>query len=120
MNDDKTEDISCIPKQYNALVATSNIRVGVDIIPASKSVTNLGVVLDRHYIMSHQVSKTILSSTYKLRLINVIRPKSTMPVAERVVNTMVTSNLDYCNLFYMGLLTTNFYEYRGSRTLHLD
>ena len=52
MNDDKTEYIPFIPKQYDALVATSSIRVGVDSIPASKSVTNFGVVLDRHYIMS--------------------------------------------------------------------
>ena len=34
---------------------TFSIRVGVDIIPASKSVTNLGVVLDIDYIMSQQV-----------------------------------------------------------------
>ena len=67
-----------IPKQYDALVATSSIRVGDDSIPASKYVTNLGVVLDRHYIMSQQVSTSIQSSTYKLRLINVIRPKLTM------------------------------------------
>ena len=103
MNDDKTEYIPFIPKQYEALVATSSIRVGVDSISASKSVTNLGVVLDRHYIMSQQVSKLIQSSTYKLRLINVIRPKLTKSVAERVVNAMVTSNLDYCNSLLYGI-----------------
>ena len=84
-------------------MATSSIRIGVDSIPASKSVTNLGVVLDRHYIMSQQVSKIIQSSTYKLRLINVIRPKLTKSVAERVVNAMVTSNLDYCNSLLYGI-----------------
>ena len=73
MNDDKPEYIPFIPKQYDALVATSSIRLGVDSMPASKSVTNLGAVLDRHYIMSQQVSKIIHSSTCKLRLINVIR-----------------------------------------------
>ena len=103
MNDDKTEYIPFIPKQYDALVATSSIRIGVDSIPASKSITNLGVVLDRHYIMSQQVSKLIQSSTYKLRLINVIRPKLTKSVAERVVNAMVTSNLDYCNSLLYGI-----------------
>ena len=48
---------------------TSSIRVGV---------------LDRHYLMSQQVLK-IIQSAYKLRLINVIRPKVTKSVAERVV-----------------------------------
>ena len=47
--------------------------------------------------MSQQASKPIQSSTYKLRLINVIRRKLTKLVAERVVNAMVTNNLDYCN-----------------------
>ena len=53
--------------------------------------------------MSQQVSKIIQSSTYKLRLINVIRPKLTKPVAERVVNAMVTNNLDYCNSLLYGI-----------------
>ena len=96
MNDNKTEYIPFIPKRYDSLVATSSIRVGGYSIPASTHVTNLGVILDRHYTMSQQVSKIVQSSTYKLRLINVIRTKLTKPVAERVVNAMVTNNLDYC------------------------
>ena len=63
----------------------------------------LGVILDRQYTMSQQVSKIIQSSTYKLRLINVIRTKLTKPVAERVVNAMVTNNLDYCNSLLYGI-----------------
>ena len=83
-------------------MATSSIRVGVDNIPASNSVTHLDVVLDIHHIMLHQVSNIIQSSTYKLRLINVIRTRLTKSVAERVVNAMVTSNLD-CNYLLYGI-----------------
>ena len=83
-------------------MATSSIRVGVDSIPASNSVTHLDVVLDIHHIMLHQVSNIIQSYTYKLRLINVIRTRLTKSVAERVVNTMVTSNLD-CNSLLYGI-----------------
>ena len=57
-----------------------------DSIPPSTYVTNLSVILDRHYTMSQQASKLIQSSTYKLRLINVIRTKLTKPVVDRVVN----------------------------------
>ena len=99
MNDNKTEYVPFIPKRYDSLVATSSIRVGGD----STQVTNLGVILDRHYTMSQQVSEIIQSSTYKLRLINVIRTKLTKPVAERVVNAMVTNNLDYCNSLLYGI-----------------
>ena len=100
---DKTEYIPFIPKQYNSLVATSSIRVVGDCIPVSTYVTNLGVILDRHYTMSQQASKIIQSSTYKLRLINVIRTKLTKSVAERVVNAMVTINLDCCNSLLYGI-----------------
>ena len=100
---DKTEYIPCIPKRYDSLVETSSIRVGGDSIPASTYVINLSVILDRHYTMSQQASKLIQSSTYKLRLINVIRTKLTKPVAERVVNAMVNSNLYYCNYLLYGI-----------------
>ena len=102
MNDNKTEYIPFIPKRYDSLVATSSIRVEGYSIPASTHVTNLGVILDRHYTMSQQVSKIVQSSTYKLRLINVIRTKLTKPV-RRVVNAMVTNNLDYCNSLLYGI-----------------
>ena len=36
-------------------------------------------------------------STYKLRLVNIIRDKLSAHVSEQVVNAMVTGNLDYCN-----------------------
>ena len=57
MNDNKTEYIPFIPKRYDSLVAISSIRVGAGSIPASIYVTNLGVILDRHYAMSQQASK---------------------------------------------------------------
>ena len=62
MNDNKTEYIPFIPKRYDSLVTTSSIRVGGYSIPASTHVTNLGVILDRHYTMSQQVSKIVQSS----------------------------------------------------------
>ena len=41
--------------------------------------------------------------TYKLRLVNIIQDKLSVHVAERVVNTMVTGNLDYCNSLLHGI-----------------
>ena len=48
MNDEKTEFITSIPKRYEYLVEHSSIIVGENIITASLTVTNLGVVLDRN------------------------------------------------------------------------
>ena len=53
--------------------------------------------------MSQNASRLIQSSTHKLRLINVIRQKLTKPVAERVVNAMVTSHLDYIYIKLYGI-----------------
>ena len=53
--------------------------------------------------MSHHVSNVVQIYTYKLRLINVIMNKLTVPVAEHVINSMVTDNLDYCNPLLNGI-----------------
>ena len=41
--------------------------------------------------------------TYKLRMINNIRDKLSVHVAERIVNAMVTGSLDYCNSLLHGI-----------------
>ena len=103
MNDEKTEFITFIPKRYEYLVEHSSIIVGKNIITASLTVTNLVVILDRNLTMTYQVSKIVRICTYKLRMVNIIRDKLSVHVAERVVNAMVTGNLDYCNSFLHGI-----------------
>ena len=103
MNDNKTEFIPFVPKRYDKLIEHSSIIVGKTIITASSTVTNLGVVLDRNLTMAYQVSKIVRICTYKLRLVNIIRDKLSVHVAERVVNAMVTGNLDYCNSLLHGI-----------------
>ena len=48
---------------------------GGNIISASLTMTNLGVVLDRNLPMAYQVSKIVRICTYKLRMLNNIRDK---------------------------------------------
>ena len=103
MNDEKTEFITFIPNRYEYLVEQSSIIVGKNIITVSLTVTNLGVVLDRNLTMTYQVSKILRICTYKLRMVNIIRDKLSVHVAERVVNAMVTGNLDYCNSLLHGI-----------------
>ena len=72
MNEKKPEFITFIPKRYEYLVEPSSIIVGGNIISASLTVTNLGVVLDRNLTMAYQVSKIVRICTYKLRMVNII------------------------------------------------
>ena len=53
--------------------------------------------------MAYQVSKIVKICTYKLRMVNIIRDKLSVHVAERVVNAMVTGYLDYCNSLLHGI-----------------
>ena len=53
--------------------------------------------------MTCQVSKIVRICTYKLRLLNIIRDKLSIQVAERVVSAMVTGNLDYCISILHGI-----------------
>ena len=103
INDGKTYFIPFLPKRYNHIVDKSTICIGDDIIHAALSVTDLGVVLDRHLNMSHHVLNMVQTSTYKLRLINVIRNKLTVAVAEHVINVMATGKLDSCNSLLNGI-----------------
>ena len=53
--------------------------------------------------MAYRVSKIVGICTYKLCMVNIIRDKLSVHVAERVVNAMVTGNLDYCNSLVHGI-----------------
>ena len=87
----------------NDIIIIISHCIADDVIHASFSVTDLGVVLDRHLKMSHHVSRMVQTCTYKLQLINVIRNKLAVTVAERVINAMVTGNRDYCNSLLDGI-----------------
>ena len=76
-----------------------SIIVGKHIIDGDK----LEVVLDRNLIIAYQVSKIVRICTYKLRMVNIIRDKLSVHVAERVVNAMVTGHLDYCISLLHGI-----------------
>ena len=77
--------------------------MGKNIITASLTVTTLGVVLDRNLTMAYQISKIVRICTYTLRMVNIIRDKLSVYVAERVVNAMVTENLDYRSSLLHGI-----------------
>ena len=102
------------------MVEHSSIIVGKSIITASLTVTNLGVVLDRNLTMSYQVSKIVRMCTYKLRMVNIIRDNLSVHVAERVVNAMVTGNLDYCNCLLQASQLDSWEDSKRYRTQQQD
>ena len=103
LNPDKTLFIACVPPYYNTLVDNININIGSSDINVVSSVTNLGVRLDRNLKMTAQSSHLMSSCIYQLKLVNRIRASLDVQVAEKVMNAIFTSRLDYCNSLLAGL-----------------
>ena len=100
MNNDKIVSIPFVPKRYDPLIEHSSFIVGSNIITAPLTVRNLGVVLDRNITMAYQVTNIVRICTYKLRLVNIIRDKHSIHLAERVVipwlQATLTNVTAYC------------------------
>ena len=108
MNPDKALFIAFVPPYYNPLVDNINIKIGSSDINVVSSVTNLGVRLDRNLKMTAQTSHLMSSCAYQLKLVNCIRASFDVQLAERVVNAIFTSRLDYCNYLLADLTIQDF------------
>ena len=99
LNTDKTEVILFLPKSQMKVfpLETLKIRVGSDIICPSIKMKSLGVTFDSTMTMEQHISSVTRSAWYQLRRITRVRSKITRTVAETLVNSLVTTKLDYCN-----------------------
>ena len=98
MNSDKTLFIAFLPPYYNTLVDNINIKLRYSDMNVVSTVTNLGVRLYRNLKMIPQTSLLMSSCAYQLKLENSIRACLDVQVAERVVNDIFTSRLDFTRL----------------------
>ena len=96
MNDNKTEYLPVVPETAAALVVDSVIRVGDATITLSRSVRNLGVIIDRNLDFKKQVSSIVSVCAFNLRHINQMSRYLPIKTMERIVNAIITSRLDYC------------------------
>ena len=87
-----------MPPYYNTLVDKININIG----------SSDGVRLDINLKMTAQTSHLMISCAYQLKLVNGIRASLDVQAAERVVNAIFTSRLDYCNSLLAGLTVQDF------------
>ena len=102
LNADKTEVIVFSSKQNAAAVEDLVVTVGsVDIKP-TKCVRNLGAFLDTHLTMEQHVNAVSRSCYGHLRQISHIRPYLTSNATKTLVNSLVTSRIDYCNALLHG------------------
>ena len=99
LNDQKTEFVIFVPKVYSDKIGSENysLKVGDALVKPKQAVRNLGCIMDSVLSMEKQVSSTIRSVYYHLRMIGKIRKYMDSDSAARVMNALVTSRIDFCN-----------------------
>ena len=76
---------------------------GVQVTLQQKPVRNLGVMFDKNMTMEAHVLAVVRSVSYHIRNISRIRHLLTTDSAKKLVNSLVTSRLDYCNTLLVGV-----------------
>ena len=98
VNASKTTSILFTPTSRTLSVPpTADIVFDGSIITTSNVLKSLGVLLDPTMTMTKQVNSVVSSAWIQLRNISKTRNQLSRKVAETLVNTLVTSKLDYCN-----------------------
>ena len=90
-------------KKKDNVFSNTQIRLGDNTITPVPVVKNLGVYLDRSLTMENQVKSVIKTCNFQLRNISKIRSYLTEDACRAVVQSLVTSQLDYCNSLLIGL-----------------
>ncbi|KAJ8358777.1 hypothetical protein SKAU_G00153020 [Synaphobranchus kaupii] len=91
-----------MPFKTSPLVDLS-ITIDGTMVTASRSARNLGVVLEDQLDFKEHIRATAWSCRFLLYNIRRIRPYLTTYSAQLLVQTMVTSRLDYCNSLLASL-----------------
>ncbi len=79
------------------------IQIVSSTITPLSSVRNLGVMFDDQLTFKDHIAKTARSCRFALQNIRKIRPFLTQHAAQLLVQALVISRLDYCNVLVAGL-----------------
>ena len=106
LNESKTEVLHVI-SQFRQPHSLPHVSVVNDDISPSKSVRDLGVVLDHQLNLQHHIRNTCRSAAFGICKIGKLRRYLDQSTTERLVHAFVTSHLDYCNSLYINLPQTH-------------
>ena len=102
LNPDKTEFLLMgNERQWSKYLSVSNELLCVKTNPA-KSARNLGVIFDKNFTFRSHISAVCNSCCYHMRDLRRIRRHLDLDSAKLLATALVSSRLDYCNLFLYG------------------
>ena len=104
LNDDKTELIIVTTSETTSRQEDIVINIGDShIAPSMVPPRNLGVLVDSTSCLNDHVNKICKNINYQLYSIGKIRKYLDKPTTEKMINSAVTSRLDYCNSLMYGI-----------------
>ncbi|KAF7242904.1 Ankyrin repeat and fibronectin type-III domain-containing protein 1 [Varanus komodoensis] len=101
LNPDKTEVL--LVGGSSSWVGDLDLALNGVALPLMDRVCNLGVLLDSELSLEAQVTVVARSAFLQLRLIHQLRPYLEDDCLATVTHALVTSQLDFCNVLYVGL-----------------
>ena len=109
LNDSKTEFMVLYPKRLCHKIDISNciLSVGFAKIKPANIVRNLGSIFDKHMNMENNISSKLPSAYYQLHRISKIRNYLDQHSCKMLVNSLVTSRIDFNNSLLAGPSTLN-------------
>ena len=103
MNDDKTECMLLGTRQQLTKLSISHISVGDTTVATSRTVRNLGTLLDSNMSFHEHINKLSKSSFYFFTTLGKSVKYLTKDITATLVHAFVTCRLDYCNSVLYGL-----------------
>ena len=97
LNDDKTERIVFASRHNQHLYSDASMMIGNTTVVCEPQVKNLGVIFDHVLSMRQHVNYTSRTARFHLRNISRIRRYIPEESCKLVVQSLVTSRLDYSN-----------------------
>ena len=106
LNQDKTEVIILGTPARVQNASMPSIQISDQSFSTVTPVKNLGVFLDPSLTMEKHISQIRKTAYCELRKISHLRPYLSVNSANKLVCSLVTSRIDYCNSLYAGITET--------------
>ncbi len=101
LNSDKTEILLIGPKNSTQNRLDHNLQLDRCTVTSS-TVKNLGVILDSNLSFENHISHVTKTAFFHLRNIAKLQKMLSVSDADKLVNALMTSRLDYCNALLGG------------------
>lgn len=102
MNASKSEFVIFSSSQLSKHISTESLNVAGDDVARGDEIRLLGAWLDKHLTMEIHAKKKAKAASLSLMKIRHIRQYLTDDLCKLLVNSLVTSHLDYCNGILVG------------------